>query len=152
LHWFDNRVHELRLLARKCQQTGQAKETGLKQNTTSSRRMLRLTAEQLAEEVSAHDGVSACLVSYEGLPLAASGHASHLEAMAALSQTCFQVAYRGEESLGLGHPEQIVLVGEHKKLAMISVGELTFCILSPKTSILAEILSRPAEAEAPDHP
>lgn len=143
MHWFDQRVLELRQLARECQLPDPGKQGDIKPDNGNSRRTLRLTAEQLAEEVAAHVGVSACLVSYDGLPLAAAGHTNQLEAMAAVSQTCFQAAQMGGEKLGLGHPEQIVIVGEQNKFAMISMGELTLCILSPKNTVLTEILSTP---------
>ncbi|MDD5579769.1 MAG: roadblock/LC7 domain-containing protein [Methylobacter sp.] len=96
----------------------------------------------LVNRVIDSSGVTACAAYHDGLILAQSGKTPDTDALGALIQESIRVAQKGEAILNLGAIQQIVIVGDLNKIAMITVGPITLCVLSPKQTNLALSLSQ----------
>jgi predicted regulator of Ras-like GTPase activity (Roadblock/LC7/MglB family) len=101
-----------------------------------------LSVSNLVEDLATRPGVSMVFASYEGLLVArapAGQDTSRFEAVAALSQACLEPASDSAAEIELGNLEQLVLVGDQRKLALIRVGPLTLGMVSPRDVLLAEV-------------
>ena len=141
-HWFDSELQTLYKLA-------EAYDTSKVNNDDESLDKVRQTrsdfieaVQSLVDSVVKSPGVTGCLTCHDGLILAKAGIVSDIDALGALIQESIRIAQRSENFLALGVIQQIVIVGETNKVAMICVGPLTLCILSPKDTSLAETLSQ----------
>lgn len=71
-------------------------------------------------------GVTACTAYHDGLILAQSGTIPDTDALGAMIQESIRIAQKGEAILHLGEIQQIVIVGDLNKIAMITVGPLPY--------------------------
>jgi predicted regulator of Ras-like GTPase activity (Roadblock/LC7/MglB family) len=141
-HWLDRQVGRLRELALTLEpeDTRRPPPTG----RADQRRSAFLAAvRELVEDVAAHDGVSACVACYDGLPMAAAGRAvdAAVEAVAAMAQRGVEAGSAAAGALALGPVQQVVVVGRDHKLALILVGQLVIGILAPVRTTLASTLA-----------
>lgn len=145
MHWFESQIEKLRHLAHDYARfrLSQNEEQGSKEIDSSGvRQKFRDALDSLVNEVADQPGIVACLVSYEGLVLAKAGTAPDFEALAAATQECQQTAMKSAKTLALGGSEQLVVIGAEYKFAVIVIGEMALCILSPRAINLSSSLSQ----------
>ncbi len=143
MHWFESKVSQLVQLA-----DGYSRLHNKEANSKSEfsrepdiqRDKFILNLNNLVEDVSDQPGIMACLVSYDGLLLAKAGSAPDFEALAALTQECLQPAAKASKILALGEMQQMVLIGTEYKLAVITVGAMALCVLSPRSTSMSNSL------------
>lgn len=144
MHWFESKIEQLCTLAREYRELSTVKDAvgnGPPDATPHARRSRLVAAvHALVEDVSRQPGVSACLVSVDGLVLAMAGKAPDFEGLAAYTQTCLGAASQAAHGLEIGDIRQIVVVGDRQKIAIVTIGELALCILSPANTVLLSAL------------
>jgi predicted regulator of Ras-like GTPase activity (Roadblock/LC7/MglB family) len=94
----------------------------------------------LVREVAARDGVMACFACHDGLLVDAAGVAD-FDAFAALSQQLTLAAQQSSRALGVGQPEQLVIVGARRKLALLTVAPFAIGVVAPTSVQLASVLA-----------
>ena len=143
MHWFDSQLQTLYKLAEAYDACNVKKDDDEFSDEVRQTRSDFIEAVQsLVNSVVKSPGVTGCVSCHDGLILAKAGSVSDIDALGALIQESIRIAERSENFLALGVIQQIVIVGETNKIAMISVGPVTLCILSPKDTSLAEALSQ----------
>lgn len=110
--------------------------------TSSARRAFHEALTEAAEGICARRGITACVVAHEGLVVTQSGAGAMDDALAATTQVCLSTANGASSTVELGHPRQMVIVGDDQKIALFFVGQMVVGILSPADTVLAETLSR----------
>ncbi|RLB47698.1 MAG: hypothetical protein DRJ42_24860 [Deltaproteobacteria bacterium] len=110
--------------------------------SSAARRKFQEAMEGVAEGVCARPGITACVVAHEGLVVSQAGSEDVDEALAAMTQVCWDTADASSTNLELGEPRQMLITGKDRKIALFFVGQMVVCILSPADTVLAEALSR----------
>jgi len=145
MHWFESQLLSLDQLAevyRTSQQPSANDIVGVSEEMRLKRSQFINAVQELVNKVIRIKGITACAAYHEGLILAHSGKTPNIDALGAMIQESIGVAQQGTEILGLGDIQQIVIVGAINKVAMLGVGPITLCILSPKDTNLAHVLSQ----------
>ncbi|MGZ4960672.1 MAG: roadblock/LC7 domain-containing protein [Methylomonas sp.] len=145
MHWFESQVAALDRLAAVyvlAQQQSAADIVSVSEDIRIKRGQFIDAVQELVSNIIKVKGVSACAAYHEGLILASSGQVPHSDALGAMIQESVGVARNGSGMLSLGDIQQIVIVGAANKVAMLSVGPIMLCIVSPKNINLASTLSR----------
>ncbi len=127
MHWLGHRIHEM--LDRYGDDDSRV--------VVARRREFLDEIGALVDEISRRDGVTAAFASYEGLLVAASGLATDFEALAAMAQAAMVPAFDSAGVIELGTLRQLVLVGDHNKLALVRVGPVTLGMVAPTDVSLA---------------
>jgi predicted regulator of Ras-like GTPase activity (Roadblock/LC7/MglB family) len=145
MHWFESQILTLYKLAEAY--TSSKKQEGsdvlnLSEQGRQKRTEFIDAVQALVNRVIHSPGVTACTAYHEGLILAQSGKIPDTDALGAMIQESLRVAQKGEANLHLGEIQQIVIVGELNKIAMITVGPIILSVLSPKHTNLALALSQ----------
>ncbi|CAA9891944.1 conserved hypothetical protein [Candidatus Methylobacter favarea] len=145
MHWFESQLLTLYQLA-EAYSLSQKQEGNDILNRSEQGRQKRTefieAVQALVNRVINSAGVTACNAYHEGLILAQSGTTPDTDALGAMIQESVRIAQKGEAILHLGEIQQIVIVGGINKIAIITVGPLTLCIMSPKQTNLALSLSQ----------
>lgn len=94
----------------------------------------------LLREVASRDGVTACFACHEGLLVDAAGIAD-FDAFAALAQQLAAAADQSSRALGVGDPEQLLIVGRQRKLALLVVPPFAIGVVAQATVRLAQALA-----------
>lgn len=130
MHWLADRVATVASLA---PDPGASSETG-------GRRHAFLEAvSALVEESSRREGIDAVFACYDGLLIATAGSMqSEAEPLAALAQSTMDPLRVGL----LGPIQQLLLVGEERKLALLRVGPVTVGLLSRSDVRLSSTTAR----------
>jgi predicted regulator of Ras-like GTPase activity (Roadblock/LC7/MglB family) len=145
MHWFESQILTLNKLAEAY--TLSKKQGGnnifiASEQGRQKRSDFIEAVQTLVNSVIHSPGVMACTAYHEGLILAQSGKIPDTDALGAIIQESIRVAQKGEANLHLGKIQQIVIVGDLNKIAMITVGPIILCVLSPKNTNLALSLSK----------
>jgi len=141
MHWLDSQLKTLYQLAEAYEQCRVNNSDDYVEEIRQSRTAFIDKVQSLVDSVVKQPNISGCVAGHEGLILAKAGLVSDSDALGAMIQESMSIAQRSKELLDLGSIQQIVIVGENNKVAMISVGQLTLSILSPKNTNLAKSLS-----------
>jgi predicted regulator of Ras-like GTPase activity (Roadblock/LC7/MglB family) len=143
MHWFESQLALLDQLA-EAYRTSQQQSTTDIVNVSEEIRLKRSqfidAVQALVNKVIKVKGITACAAYHDGLVLAHSGKTPNIDALGAMIQESIGVAQQGTAILSLGDIQQIVIVGSINKVAMLSVGPITLCILSIKDTNLASAL------------
>lgn len=143
MHWFESKISQLVQLAdgyTRLHNEQDCNEPEFSREPDIQRDKFILNLNTLVEDVSTQPGIMACLVSYDGLLLAKAGIATDFDALAALTQECLQPASKASAILGLGDIQQMVLIGTENKIAVVTVGAMALCMLSPRSTIMSNSL------------
>lgn len=145
MHWFESQILTLYKLAEAY--TSSKKLEGhdvlnMSEQGRQKRSEFIEAVQALVNRVIHSPGVTACTAYHEGLILAQSGKIPDTDALGAIIQESIRTAQKGEAILNLGKVQQIVIVGDLNKIAMITVGPIILCVLSPKQTNLALSLSQ----------
>lgn len=143
-HWLQSRLEELGALANQHAEAQALVEAGADSDAVAPEVRGRFLAalRQLVAEVKARPGVLACFVSHEGLVFEAEGDREAVEALAANSQTYLTTAAAPAVSANLGQFQQMVVIGDLKKLALFRFGEMSVGILSAAETSLGSALRK----------
>ncbi len=143
MHWLDSQLQVLYKLAETYQNS---RSTGSEKDSHEQIRQSRAEfidqVQQLTESIVKLADISACVAVHDGLILAQAGNLIDSDALGMMIQETVAIGERSKGLLSLGEIQQIVMVGEKNKIAMLSVGQLTLGIVSPKQVNLAESLSK----------
>lgn len=90
----------------------------------------------VVEEVARRPGVTGAFASYEGLIVAHAGNAD-FEGLAAMAQSAMEPAQHAAGMGHLGALQQVVIVGDRQKIALIRLGPVSLGILSASAVALA---------------
>ncbi len=143
-HWLERQIGQLhQLFARYMQARAQpGNEARDDRAKSAARSEFTAMLDSTLHAIAAHDGITACVATFEGLVLAQAGALPDFEALAAVSEDSFRNAMRGGDTIALGPVEQMVIIGAEHKLALFRIGGLVLGILSPRRTPLATTLSR----------
>lgn len=145
MHWFESQIaalDELAAVYSSAQQQTNSDIVNVSEDIRSKRSRFIGAVQILVNNVINIKGIAACAAYHEGLILAHAGTSPDIDALGAMIEESIAVAQQGSKILSLGNIQQIVIVGDGNKLAMLSVGPITLCILSPKETNLAAALSQ----------
>jgi predicted regulator of Ras-like GTPase activity (Roadblock/LC7/MglB family) len=145
MHWFESQLSSLDQLAeayRSSQQPSSNDIVDVSEEMRLKRSQFIHAVQVLVNKVVRIKGITACAAYHDGLILAHSGKTPNIDALGAMIQESTGVAQQSKAILGLGEIQQIVIVGAINKVAMLGVGPITLCILSPKDTNLAYALSQ----------
>jgi predicted regulator of Ras-like GTPase activity (Roadblock/LC7/MglB family) len=145
MHWFESQLSSLDQLAeayRSSQQPSSNDIVDVSEEMRLKRSQFIHAVQALVNRVIRIKGITACAAYHDGLILAHSGKTPNIDALGAMIQESTGVAQQSKAILGLGEIQQIVIVGAINKVAMLGVGPITLCILSPKDTNLAYVLSQ----------
>lgn len=145
MHWFESQLSSLDQLAeayRSSQQPSSDDIVDVCEEICLKRSQFIHAVQALVNKVVRIKGITACAAYHDGLILAHSGKTSNIDALGAMMQESVSMAQQNSEILGLGKIEQIVIVGTINKIAMLGVGPITLCILSPRDTNLAYVLGQ----------
>ncbi len=143
MHWFESQIGELISLADQYAEHCLARQDGPTRydDKLETRRSEFVAAlNNIVENVAMHEGVSACLISCDGLVMAMAGEAPDFDALAAVTQESVQTATKGSKMLKLGDVQQMVIVGTVHKIAIVTIDALALCVLCPKSTTLSASL------------
>ncbi|MFW5443414.1 MAG: roadblock/LC7 domain-containing protein [Methylococcaceae bacterium] len=146
MHWFETKIAELVALSAEYadhsinndQSATFDKELG----THRSEFMAALNT--IVSNIALHSGVTGCLISYDGLVMAKAGEIPDFDALAAVTQDYVVTANKGAKILDLGKVQQMVVIGATHKTAIVIIGEMALCVLSPQDTNLSETLRESA--------
>ena len=145
MHWFESQLSSLDQLAEAYRSSHQQSSTDIV-NVSEKIRLKRSqfidALQVLVNKVIKVKGITACAAYHDGLILAHSGKTPNIDALGVMIQESIGVAQQGAAILSLGDIQQVVIVGAINKVAMLGVGPITLCILSPKDTNLAYVLSQ----------
>ena len=158
MHWLEERLRALRKmsednLALRDERDRFAKNGGgrteelirLQDELSGLRRRQREESSELTDLLASREGVSGAFLAQDGLLMAASGLlVADFEPYAAISQRFTETAGEAMQRLSLGAMNQLVLVGEENKLALMFVGSMVVGIVCPRSVVLGSILADPA--------
>lgn len=145
VHWLAGQLARLDSLASRLKQyrdLSSLEIPGTPEAQEAARSTFRKQLGVLLEDVARRAGVRACFACHEGLVLDCRGEGQDFDALGAMAQSCLETAKRASNSLELGAMRQMVLVGEHQKLALFAVGEVAMGIVAPSAVGLGQLLSR----------
>lgn len=145
MHWFKSQIAALDQLAAaylSAQQHSAADIVSVSEDIRVKRGRFIDAVQALVNKIIKVKGITACAAYHEGLILASSGQMSNIDALGATIQESVGVARNGSGMLSLGDIQQIVIIGAANKVAMLSVGPIILCIVSPKEINLASALSQ----------
>jgi predicted regulator of Ras-like GTPase activity (Roadblock/LC7/MglB family) len=152
MHWFAEHVEELRTLSEQHARAKAARDRAVtpegQDQEVRAREQFTRAVDDVVGRISERDGVTACFVSHDGLLAARRGDADDFEALAAVAQSCASTGRDAAKSLALGSLQQMLLIGEQHKLALIVLGQLVLGIVSPTTTQLQSVLAARGEDEA----
>ena len=140
MHWLASEVERLLTLSEGYLQPSAVK--GGVDKAERTRAQFLGAVRGMVQDVAKHPGVTACFACHDGLVLAGSGRGVDFEALSAMAQACMAVSKDAASALSLGRVQQLVLVGNEHKLALLAVGQLSIGILSPCDVELGTALSR----------
>ncbi len=143
MHWFDGRLRELGGLANRFLQYRQLAASNVAGSAEAARQARETFVSDLCNlvsDVAERPGVEACFATHEGLLVASAGDSEDFDALAAMSQTCLATATKSPKSLSIGPMKQMVIVGEHRKLALFTIGDMALGVLGLSTTVLSEAL------------
>ncbi|MEE9412579.1 MAG: roadblock/LC7 domain-containing protein [Methylococcales bacterium] len=146
MHWFESEIEELVTLSNKYDdhRALQTDASSFDREPDSHRGEFVAALNKIVSNVAIHSGVSGCLISCDGLVMAMAGEAPDFEALAAITQECVAAANKGAKLLNLGELQQMVVVGATHKIAVVTIGEMALCVLSPRATSLSASLSESA--------
>ncbi len=146
MHWFESEIDALVTLSNKYDdhRALRSDASSFDREPDSHRGELVAALSTIVTNVAVHSGVTGCLISCDGLVMAMAGEAPDFEALAAVTQECVASASKGAERLSLGDIQQMVIVGSTHKIAVVTIGEMALCVLSPRTTSLSTSLSESA--------
>lgn len=145
MHWFESQILTLYKLVEAYNFSKKQEENdvlNISEQGRQKRSEFIEAVQALVNKVIHSPGVTACTAYHEGLILAQSGKTPDIDALGAMIQESIRVAQKGEAILHLGKIQQIVIVGDLNKIAMITIGPIILCVLSPKHTNLTLSLSQ----------
>ncbi len=143
MHWLTEQLQNLQeLLRRYTSLKGLAEARAVSPRSAEEARRAFFSAVSLVTiEIQKRPGIAACFVCHDGLLVEHAGSAASFEALAAVAQSCVEVARNAAASSLLGDIRQMVLVGADSKLAIFSLGPIAVGIQSPVNTNLAQSLA-----------
>lgn len=142
MHWFDLQLQSLHELAEAYDKCRVSSADSFVEDIRKTRTDFINSVQLLVDSIAKFPDISGCVAVHDGFLLAKAGSITDTDALGAMMQESMIVAQRSKKVLALGEIQQIVIVGESSKIAMISVGQVTLGILSAKQTNLAKILRR----------
>ncbi len=142
MHWFDSQLKALHRLAGIYEECRIKDSNEFVEETRQARTIFIDNVQTLVETVVKLPDISGCVAGHEGFILAKAGSISGLDALGAMIQESMDIAQRGNEILDLGTIQQLLVIGENNKVAMISMGAITLAILSSTQTNLTKCLSK----------
>lgn len=148
MHWFESQLAALDQLASDYLSARQAAGNNIVSMSEAIRiKRGRFTdaVQRLVDSVIKVAGVTGCAAYHDGLILANAGALPNTDALGAMIQESLNAANLSSSALRLGDIQQIVIVGDSNKIALLSVGPIVLCITSPKDVNLALALRQPID-------
>ncbi len=142
MHWFDSQLKTLHKLAEIYDEYRIKDSDEFVDEIRQARTIFIDNVQALVDSVVKLPDISGCVAGHEGFILARAGSVLGIDALGAMIQESMEIAQRSKEILDLGTIQQIVIVGENNKIAMISIGQITIGVLSSKHTNLATCLSK----------
>lgn len=142
MHWFDSQLQALYKHAEAYEICRANSSDDFVEQIRKTRTDFINNVQLLIDSIVKSSDISGCVVVHDGFLLAKAGAVSDTDALAAMMQESMLTAQKCKKTLNLGEIQQIVIVGETNKIAMISVGQVTLGILSAKQTNLAKSLRR----------
>lgn len=142
MHWFDSQLQTLYKLAEAYDICRVKSSDDFVEDVRQARTAFIDNVQLLVDSVVKLPEISGCVAGHDGFILAKAGSVPDSDALGVVIQESMAIAQRSNKLLDLGAIQQIVIVGGNNKIAMISVGQVTLSILSPKQINLAEVLSQ----------
>ncbi len=96
--------------------------------------------ERTTKQIADREGITAALVSHDGLVLAQAGRLPDFDAFAAVAQGLMRAATTGAQTMALGRARQLVLVGDEHKFALFRIGPMVLSIICPLGTQLSHVL------------
>lgn len=145
MHWLAERTAVLRDRARaharlKASRLGGAPVSLA--DEASARQALLAELRAVVEGLRGRDGLLGAFVSHEGLLVEGEGDPAEIEAAAAMAQHLILPARQVQRALALGEVQQLVVVGEDRKLVLIQLGDMSLGLIAPAEVVLGERLAR----------
>jgi len=147
MYWFESQIAELVSLADQYADHRSAhsdESANFDYEPDAHRGEFVAALNRIVENVAMHAGISGCLISFDGLVMAMAGEALDFDALAAVTQECVEAAAKGAKRLSLGEVQQLVVIGAVHKIAVVAIGELALCVLSPRSTNLSASLRESA--------
>ena len=145
MHWFETEISELIILANKYTEH-RAKQNNepvvIERKLDTHRGDFVAALNKVVSNIALHSGISSCLISFDGLVMAMAGkEKSDFDALAAVTQEYVDSAKKGAKILTLGDVQQMVVIGNEHKIAVVTIGEMALSVLSPRSTHLSVSLS-----------
>ena len=137
MHWLAQQATELQARALTYQQA----RVHSPQTASEARRRLFDALREVVDELARREGVIASFVQHEGLLMEGVGDRQELEAAAAMAQLLLPPIAQVRKTLSLGEVQQLVLVGEERKLVLLILPEICLGLIAPADVRLSERLS-----------
>ncbi|HMV68844.1 MAG TPA: hypothetical protein PKA64_18485 [Myxococcota bacterium] len=96
----------------------------------------------LVRDVAAHEGVIGAFAEYQGLVVDVAGAEDGAEAFAAAASRMVQSGREAAGMVQLGELQQLLLVGDARKVALIVLGPMSVGVVAGSEVRLARVLSR----------
>jgi predicted regulator of Ras-like GTPase activity (Roadblock/LC7/MglB family) len=96
----------------------------------------------LVRDVAAHAGVIGAFAEYEGLVVDVAGAEEGAEALAAAASRMVQEGREAAGMVQLGDLQQLLLVGESRKVALIVLGPMSVGVVASSDVRLGRVLAR----------
>ena len=141
MHWFDSQLKTLHKFAEIYDDYRIKDSDEFIAETRQARTVFIDKVQMLVDSVVKLPDISGCVAGHEGFILAKAGSVLGIDALGVMIEESMEIAQRSKEILDLGDIQQIVIVGENNKIAMISIGQITIGVLSSKHINLASCLS-----------
>ncbi len=146
MHWFESEISELIILANKYTKhraKKNAEPVVFERKLDVHRGDFVAALNKVVSNIVLHSGISSCLISLDGLVMAMAGEEkSDFDALAAVTQEYVESATKGARILTLGDVQQMVVIGNEHKIAVVIIGEMALSVLSPRSTHLSVSLSK----------
>lgn len=142
MHWLDSQLQILHKLSEAYDACRNNKAEEFVVEIRQTRTAFINKVQTVVDSVVKIPNISGCVAGHDGFILAKAGSVADSDALGAMIQESMAIAHRSQDLLALGSIQQIVIVGENNKTAMIAVGQLTLCILSSINTNLAQSLGQ----------
>jgi hypothetical protein len=138
MHWLNDALYEIQdILQRQSVFVGAMADD---LETARLDRDLEKLLSALVQRIAACDGIEAILASKGEVLMASAGPLIDYVALSEASHGAQWAMEKVAKAYDLGAIRQNVLIGEHKKLAMFTVGSVTIAMVCPNDLVLANVL------------
>lgn len=138
MHWLAERLRGLR------DEHGEVMRAASSQKPAPSweREAFLVALGALVRDVAAHAGVIGAFAEYEGLVVDVAGAEEGAEALAAAASRMVQSGREAAGMVQLGDLEQLLLIGEQRKVALFVLGPMSVGVVAASDVRLGKVLAR----------